>query len=200
MQHKVKVTVIDKKLYTELQSQYCADPNSGMCPCYNIGDEFIFERYRNADDFWHMGLNTLQQSTALENTIAGGKQFPHCSEAWDAISRYIYTGLQGGAIMRGWMNDERIMIACCSDGTRPVIFKIERLDYKVVYISGIDSAQDRTKIKQSLEKITAVTNVTFQNSEQNKEYIEVFMNTDVDNTLIENTIKNCGQYQVTQID
>ena len=30
--------------------------------------------------------------------------------------------------MRGWMKDERVMIACCSDGTRPVIFKIERID------------------------------------------------------------------------
>ena len=42
MKHKVKVTVIDKKLYPELQRQYCADPNSGVCPCYNVGDEFIF--------------------------------------------------------------------------------------------------------------------------------------------------------------
>ncbi len=25
-------------------------------------------------------------------------------------------------------NDGRMMIACCSDGTRPVIFKIERVD------------------------------------------------------------------------
>ena len=25
-------------------------------------------------------------------------------------------------------NSDRIMIACCSDGTRPVIFKIERID------------------------------------------------------------------------
>ena len=40
MKHKVKVTVIDKKLYPELQKQYCADPESGMCPCYNVGDEF----------------------------------------------------------------------------------------------------------------------------------------------------------------
>ena len=43
-------------------------------------------------------------------------------------SRYIYTGLQGGSIMKGWMAKENEMIACCSDGTRPVIFKIERLD------------------------------------------------------------------------
>ena len=38
MKHKVKVTVIDKKLYPELQKEYCADPNSDMCPCYNVGD------------------------------------------------------------------------------------------------------------------------------------------------------------------
>ncbi|MDO4825701.1 MAG: TIGR04076 family protein, partial [Bacillota bacterium] len=36
--------------------------------------------------------------------------------------------LQGGAIMRKWTNDDRMMIACCNDGTRPVIFRIERID------------------------------------------------------------------------
>lgn len=55
MKHKVKVTVIDKKLYPELQAEYCADQNSGMCPCYNVGDEFIFERDGGRDDFWHIG-------------------------------------------------------------------------------------------------------------------------------------------------
>ena len=53
---------------------------------------------------------------------------PFCSEAWDAISRYIYSALQGGAIMHGWTNDDKIMITCCNDGTRPVIFKIERIE------------------------------------------------------------------------
>lgn len=71
MQHKVKVTVIDKKVYPELQLQYCADPTVGACPCYNIGDEFLFERYGKADDFWHMGLHTLTQSNnAAENVAA----------------------------------------------------------------------------------------------------------------------------------
>ena len=51
-----------------------------------------------------------------------------CGEAWDAISRYVYTALQGGSIMHKWTNDGRMMIACCNDGTRPVIFKIERID------------------------------------------------------------------------
>ena len=54
MQHKVKVTVIDKKLYSELQAQYCADPQSGVCPCYHVGDEFLFERYaeRTISGIW----------------------------------------------------------------------------------------------------------------------------------------------------
>ena len=130
MKYKVKVTVIDKKLYPELQKQYCADPEAGMCPCYNVGDEFIFERDDRNDHFWHGGLNTLVKTSADPNTVAGGPKMPHCSELWDAISRYIYTGLQGGSIMKGWMKEENTMIACCSDGTRPVIFKIERIDYE----------------------------------------------------------------------
>lgn len=39
MEHRVKVTVLDKKLFPELQAQYCAVPDSGKCPCYNVGDE-----------------------------------------------------------------------------------------------------------------------------------------------------------------
>ena len=30
--------------------------------------------------------------------------------------------------MHKWTNDERMIIACCKDGTRSVIFKIERID------------------------------------------------------------------------
>lgn len=130
MQHKVIVTVIDKKLYPDLQRQYCSNPNSGHCPCYNVGDTFVFERDNGKDDFWHVGLNTLIKTSADPNIVAGGPKMPFCSEAWDAISRYIYTGLQGGSIMRGWMKKENEMITCCNDGTRPVIFKIERVDYE----------------------------------------------------------------------
>ena len=108
MKYKVKVTVIDKKLYPELQKQYCADPEAGMCPCYKVGDEFIFGRDDRNDHFWHGGLNTLVKTSADPDTVAGGPKMPHCSEAWDAIARYIYTGLQGGSIMRGWMMRESV--------------------------------------------------------------------------------------------
>lgn len=130
MKHKVKVTVLDTKLYPEYQQRYCANSCSGRCPVYTKGDEFIFYRDGERDDFWHCGLNTLVKTDGNLDETVGGPKLPFCSEAWDAISRYIYTGLQGGSIMKGWMREENTMIACCNDGTRPVIFKIERIDYE----------------------------------------------------------------------
>ena len=84
--------------------------HSGPCPCFKAGDTFLLKRTPQQDDFYH---------------LMNGK---FCGEAWDAVSRYVYTALQGGSIMHGWTNDERMMITCCNDGTRPVIFKIERID------------------------------------------------------------------------
>ena len=110
MEHNCKITVLRKECYADLQREYLADPASGPCPVFEVGQEFVLERNSQRDDFMHM---------------LDGK---FCAEAWDAISRYVYAALQGGAIMRGWTNDEKVMIACCNDGTRPVIFKIERID------------------------------------------------------------------------
>ena len=181
MQHKVRLTVIDKKVYPELQAAYCADPNAGPCPCYHVGDTFLFARYGAADDFWHGGLHTLCQTTQTADGTAGG-EVPHCSEAWDAISRYIYAGLQGGSLMRGWMREENTMIACCSDGTRPVLFRIERLDYKAVYpaASGAPDAPDapdasaQARIREALCALDGVTDVQFPG-----EFFEVYMDRDV---------------------
>lgn len=58
MQHKCKVTVIDKKCFNDYQEKYLADPKSGPCPFYNVGDEFIFERYGGDDTFWRTGNGT----------------------------------------------------------------------------------------------------------------------------------------------
>lgn len=176
MQHKVKLTVLDKKLYPDLQASYCKDPLSGECPIYNIGDEYIFERYNNKDDFWHMGINTIQST-------------PHCSEAWDAISRYIYTGLQGGSIMRNWMKDERVMITCCNDGTRPVIFKVERLDYLAIYLEEYDD-----KIIELLNNIDEVLEI-----EKRDDYIEVYVERDIDLNNITSILKN-NNYNIIKID
>lgn len=106
VKHKVKITVLRRELYQDLQEEYLANPRSGKCPAFYDGQEFMVEN----EDFFH---------------LMNGK---FCGEAWDCVSRYVYAALQGGAIMRGWTKDEKTMIACCNDGTRPVIFKLERID------------------------------------------------------------------------
>ena len=45
--------------------------------------------------------------------------------------------------MHGWMNDDKVMIACCNDGTRPVVFKIERID-----VEEPDSSEDSENSRQ----------------------------------------------------
>lgn len=79
MKHKVRVTVLDKKLYPELRREYCADPAAGACPCCNIGDEFIFYRDDKRDDFRHMGLNTLVHTSGDADSVllrGMGRHFP----------------------------------------------------------------------------------------------------------------------------
>ena len=55
MQHECKITIIDKKCFTDYQEQYLADPKSGPCPFFNVGDKFILKRTPQQDDFYHHG-------------------------------------------------------------------------------------------------------------------------------------------------
>lgn len=181
MQHKCRVEVIDKKVFPEFQTAYLADPNSGVCPFYNVGDVFVFERYGGEDTFFRMAKGA------------------HCSEAWDCISRYIYAALQGGSIMRGWTKDDRMMIACCNDGTRPVIFKIERLDYKVLKMKGMKSDGCAAKIKEALE---ALPNVEQAEPRLDKGWVEVFAPDHImpEDSVLVKAVEALGNYTVTGID
>lgn len=116
VRHKCRITVLKRECYKDLQAEYLADPKSGPCPYFHEGQEIMVD----SDNFFHM---------------LDGK---FCSEAWDCISRYVYAALQGGSIMRGWTNDEKTMITCCNDGTRPVIFKLERVDEAESEASSLD--------------------------------------------------------------
>ena len=175
MQYKCKMTVIDKKVFGDLQEKYLADPKSGACPFYEVGAEHIFERYGDEDTFWTQGKGA------------------HCAEAWDCFSRYVYTALQGGSIMRGWTNDEHLMIACCNDGTRPVIFKIERLDYKVLHVNADELTQ--IKISAELKKLDGVFSVTYR---KDKNFTEIFMdrNCEVGDEKILSVVKTFGDFDV----
>ena len=91
MQHECKITVLETKCFPDLQEKYLADPKSGPCPFFKPGDTFLLKRTPEQDDFYH---------------LMNGK---FCGEAWDAVSRYVYAALQGGAIMKGWTNDDRMI-------------------------------------------------------------------------------------------
>ena len=84
MQHECRITVLETKVFPELQEKYLVDPKSGSCPFFKAGDTFLLKRTPQQDDFYH---------------LMNGK---FCGEAWDAVSRYVYTALQGGSIMHGW--------------------------------------------------------------------------------------------------
>ena len=103
---KCKITVLRKDYHQDLADQYLSNPQVGPCSVFREGQEFFVDKE-----------NYL--------TMLDGK---FCAEAWHAISHYVYAALQGGSIMHGWTNDEKVMIAACNDGIRPVLFKIERLD------------------------------------------------------------------------
>ena len=76
MNYECKITVLETKVFPELQEKYLADPKSGPCPCFKAGDIFLLKRTPEQDDFYH---------------LMNGK---FCGEAWDAVSRYVYTALQ----------------------------------------------------------------------------------------------------------
>lgn len=179
MQYKCKVTVIDKKVFPDLQEKFLADKKSGACPFYNVDDEFIFERYGDEDTFWTMGKGS------------------QCAEAWDCISRYIYTALQGGSIMRNWTNDEHIMIACCNDGTRPVIFKIERIDYKVLKIDT--NEREQNKIAAEIKNLGGVNDAVYR---ADKKFIEIYMdkNFEVSDEKIISAVNSVGDYKIFDIN
>lgn len=66
------------------------------------------------------------------------------------------------------------MITCCNDGTRPVIFKIERLDYKALYVDDLNN-----------EHLTTLTSLQKGSSIKKKEkWIEFYLKNDIDNQII----------------
>lgn len=102
-----KITVIKKTYNPELAKEYAINENVGPCAAFEVGQVF-------------------RMAGSEKNVKPEG----FCQEAWDAIGKYAFTFAHGGgAMFQGtWMKDEKVMIAACNDGVRPVIFKLERVD------------------------------------------------------------------------
>ena len=53
MQHECKITVLETKVFPDLQEQYLADPKSGPCPFFKAGDTFVLKR---TEEKWLLNL------------------------------------------------------------------------------------------------------------------------------------------------
>ena len=95
----VKITVLKRELYKDLVDEYAADKNFAPCPKYEDGQEFILE----------------------------AKEMPagFCSWAWADIQRDVVAVFHGASFP--WIERKSVIISACTDGLRPVIFKIEKI-------------------------------------------------------------------------
>ena len=89
------------------------------------------------------------------------------------------------------------MIACCSDGTKPVIFKIERIDYEPVYVDGIENERDREAVLNTLRCLPDALDAVF---EADGNYIEVFVEKEIEADRIRKAVENDGAFRVIRID
>lgn len=100
---KVRITVLKKEFYPALAEKYLTDgKEAGPCPLLEEGDTFVFE-----------------------GEAAMPKGF--CPWAWIDIYRSV-SALAAGATYSPWYNRERMEIACCTDGIRPVVFLLEAME------------------------------------------------------------------------
>ena len=100
----IKITVLKIDINHELVDFYSKEQIT-PCPLHKIGDVFTTD-FNPPKDF--------------------------CSWAWNDIQKYVLALLSGGnfstGFFEGWMNNDNVMIACCTDGLRPVTFKLELID------------------------------------------------------------------------
>ena len=100
---KLQIKVIKISLFEEMQ-KYVKCP-LGKCPVFTEGQ--VFE-------------------TAYE------KPAGFCDWAWRDLHPFISAFISGGNFSEGmfedWMKDKDTIIACCTDGLRPVTFEIRRIN------------------------------------------------------------------------
>lgn len=102
---KCKITVLKRTVHQDLADEYCKS-KIGICTKFKDGDEFVTE-------------NSMQMPEGF------------CNYAWHDIHRFLLalmTGGNFGSYSWNWMKDDNTMIICCTDGIRPVIFKLERIE------------------------------------------------------------------------
>jgi uncharacterized repeat protein (TIGR04076 family) len=101
---RVKITVIKMLGMSELFGSKIPPTREGYedkCPMYKVGDEFMIDEKGNMPNGF-------------------------CSWAWYDLYRDFTTIRYGGNF--NWVKEKGLNYVSCSDGLRPVIFKIERIE------------------------------------------------------------------------
>ncbi len=90
----------------------------------------VLKRLSNPDLIDRYGVNVVAQCGVMKDGqqfISEGLKIPDgfCAWAWADIQRDATVLALGGNFP--WINEEGVTIACCTDGLRPVVFKLERI-------------------------------------------------------------------------
>jgi uncharacterized repeat protein (TIGR04076 family) len=101
---RAKITVVKKAFHQDLLDEYL-HPDSkargfGICTAFEEGQEFQLKGGNCPEGF--------------------------CSWAWADIQRDVMAVLMGNGFP--WVGPENTAITCCTDGFRPVTFKVERIE------------------------------------------------------------------------
>ena len=97
---KFKLTVLKRMFNEDLADEYCG-VNAEPCPLFKEGQEFILDEPVPPKGF--------------------------CDWAWNDLHKVYLTLLNKGNFTP-WMKNENTIIACCTDGLRPVVFKLEKIN------------------------------------------------------------------------
>lgn len=112
---KVRITVVKKANLNEMfGGKPPAEINSDLlapeCHRFKVGQEFFVDLSKDPS-----------HPESWENVPRG-----FCSWAYSDIQRDIAHVLFGGSYP--WIAENGVAISCCTDGLRPVVFRIERLE------------------------------------------------------------------------
>ncbi len=95
----IKITVIEM-MEPKVFKEHAAETVTPQCTRVNLGQQYVSKSMNMPEGF--------------------------CSWAWADIQRDVIHLALGGDFP--WIKNEGVMISACTDGLRPVIFKLERIE------------------------------------------------------------------------
>ena len=99
---RCEITVLKRTINQGLVDAHLSDEREdlGLCHVYEDGQEFVIEDFPLKPEGF-------------------------CDWAWADIQRDVVTVMFGGGYP--WIRQPGTAITCCTDGLRPVVFKVERI-------------------------------------------------------------------------